>query len=211
MENQVFKLNNIKVKEILNLDELMIHREAITCILGASGSGKTTLLRLLNKIISPDSGSIMYEDQDLSSLNSITHRQEVILLSQTPIMLAESIEDNLTIGCKYSKKELPTKEELQSMMNKLQLKKLLSDVTHNCSLGEKQRIALGRVLFMNPKVYLMDEPSASLDAHSESIIMNLIVNHTKKNKQTLIMVTHNQQVANQYADYVVHVEAGIVL
>jgi putative ABC transport system ATP-binding protein len=132
------------------------------------------------------------------------------MLSQSPIMLNETIEDNLTVGCRYSNKEIPSKEALQKMMEKLQLKKDLSDNAHQCSLGEKQRIALGRVLLMNPKVYLMDEPSASLDSNSESIIMDLIINHTKENKQTLIMVTHNQQVADQYAHNVVRLEAGNV-
>lgn len=208
MEKHCFVLNNITVKEILNIEKLVVHSQAITCVLGASGSGKTTLLRLLNKLISPDQGTIMYDGQDLNELDSIDLRQEVILLSQTPIMLAETIEDDLIIGCKYANKEIPQKDALQVMLDKLQLKKQLSDETLNCSLGEKQRIALGRVLLMNPKVYLMDEPSASLDAHSETIIMDLIVEHTKENKQTLIMVTHNQQVANEYADDIIHLEAG---
>lgn len=208
MENQCFILDNVKVKGILRLNQLVIHHEAITCVVGPSGSGKTTLLRLLNKMISPSSGTITYYNENLDSIDSITHRQEVVLLSQSPIMLEETIEDNLTVGTKYSNKELPDKEALQAMMNKLQLHKQLTDDAGSCSLGEKQRIALGRVLLMNPKVYLMDEPSASLDGDSESIIMDLIVNHTRENKQTLIMVTHNQQVADAYADYVIRLEDG---
>lgn len=199
------------VNDILHIDHLIIDQQQTTCILGPSGSGKTTLLKLLNKLSPYDYGSIYYLNKNLDSLDSLTHRRNVLLLSQTPIMFKKTIKDNLLIGLELTNTEIPPTKSLLELMEKLKLNKQLEDDAHQCSLGEKQRIALGRILLMNPAVYLMDEPSASLDDASEKIIMDLISNHTKSHQQTLIMVTHNQSIAKQYADTIIQLESGRIV
>ena len=118
-------------------------------------------------------------------------------------MFDTTIQDNFEIGCKYAKQEIPSVQQCEAMMKKLQLNKRLSDDASLCSIGEKQRIALGRVLFMNPDVYLMDEPSSALDKETEKLIVQLIVEHTRNNDKTLIMITHNSDLANEIADDVI--------
>jgi putative ABC transport system ATP-binding protein len=206
MKNRLFFLEDVKVNGILDIKSQEIVYQNITCVLGVSGAGKTTFLRLLNKVISPDEGVVYYKENNLESINSVEHRREVVMLSQKPIMFDKTIQDNLEIGCRYSNKELPSVTKLKSMMEKLQLNKKLSDDVQYCSLGEKQRIALGRVLFMNPEVYLMDEPSSALDKETEKLIIELIVEYTKNNNKTLVMVTHNNDLADRIADDVIIIE-----
>ncbi len=206
MSDWLFSLENVKVNGILDIKSQQVTSQNITCVLGASGAGKTTFLRLLNKVISPDEGFVYYKDSKLENIDAIQHRREVVMLSQKPIMFEKTIQDNFEIGCRYSNKELPSLQKLESVMAKLQLSKKLSDDVEHCSLGEKQRIALARVFFMNPEVYLMDEPSSALDKETEKLIVELIVDHTKSNRKSLIMVTHNNDLATRIADDVIIIE-----
>jgi putative ABC transport system ATP-binding protein len=108
----MFKFIDVKYKDILDLPTLYIEKERITTLVGASGSGKTTILRMLNKIISPSQGSILFNGVDLRQINSIAHRRRVTMLSQSPVMFEGSIRDNLIAGLKFQKREIPSDEVL---------------------------------------------------------------------------------------------------
>lgn len=203
MKDILFELTDVTYAKIINIKHMIIHGNMTTCIIGQSGAGKTTLLRLLNKLISPNTGEIRFKDTPLSSIESTALRKQVVMLSQQPIMFEKTIQDNLTIGCVFAKKEIPTQQQLQDMMQQLSLSKSLSNDASKCSIGEKQRIALGRVLLMDADVYLMDEPSSSLDVQTEQLIMDVIVKYTKSKGHALIMVTHSEKVANTYGDRII--------
>lgn len=206
MEKPLFLFEDVKINDIINIQSQQITSQSITCVLGPSGAGKTTFLRLLNKLISPNQGVIYYKGSNLEDIHSIQHRREVVMVSQKPVMFEGTIQHNFEIGCKYSNKEIPDVKTCEFMMDKLQLDKKLSDDAQHCSIGEKQRISLGRVLLMNPEVYLMDEPSSALDKETEKLIIKLIIEYTKKHQKTLVMVTHNNDLANEIADHVITIE-----
>lgn len=207
----MFSLKEVRYKGILDIKSLNIKKYKVTCIVGQSGSGKTTLLRLLNKLISCDSGEIFYENQPLNDIDSIKLRREVVMLPQSPAIFNGSIRDNLLIGLKFSEKPFVTDDKLYEILKMVNLNKELATDAEKLSGGEKQRVALGRVVLMEPQVLLLDEPSSALDEDTEHMIIEALVNYTKEKNKTLIMVTHSRKVANTFSDEIVEIERGMIV
>lgn len=196
----IFRLENIKYKGILNIDDLQIPAYMVTCLTGESGAGKTSLLRLLNRMDDPDSGSIYYQDQLLDEFNPIELRRKVTMLSQAPFTLPGTIEENLQIGLELTDREKKDKEELVKALETVQLQKSLDESAENLSGGEKQRLALARLLLLNPEVYLLDEPTSALDEEAELTVMGRFLEEVKREKGTVIMITHSKQLADMCAE-----------
>jgi putative ABC transport system ATP-binding protein len=207
----MFTIKDVLYKNILNIADLKIPSNKVTCIVGESGCGKTTLLRLLNKLISYDSGEILFNEQSLDKINSIDLRRRVVMLSQSPATFKGNIKDNLLVGLKFAEKPLVSDDRLNEMLNMVHLNKSLDDSVENLSGGEKQRLALGRVLLLDPECFLLDEPSSALDEDTEHLIIEKIVQYTKEKNKTLIMVTHSKKVAENFADYIFEIKNGRVI
>ncbi|MFJ7752137.1 ABC transporter ATP-binding protein [Peribacillus muralis] len=191
----MFRLENIRYKGILHIDDLEISAGMVTCLTGESGAGKTSLLRLLNRMDEPDSGSIFYQEQLLDSLNPIELRRKVSMLSQTSFTLPGTIEENLQAGLEMTEREMKEEAELLKALETVQLQKSLPDNAENLSGGEKQRLALARLLLLKPEVYLLDEPTAALDEETELKVMSRFLEQVKGDKGTVIMITHSKQLA----------------
>ncbi|SEF86545.1 putative ABC transport system ATP-binding protein [Caloramator fervidus] len=204
----MFKLTNVKYKNILNIDYLEIEKNKITCIIGESGSGKTTLVRLLNKMISYDQGEIYFKERSLKDWDSIELRRKVSMLSQNPVMFKGNIRDNLLIGLKFSQRPLVEDEVLKEILNIVKLDKDLDENIYNLSGGEKQRVALGRILLLPSYVYILDEPTSALDEKTEDEVIKAIIDYVKKNNRNLIMVTHSKKIAINYGERVIEVSKG---
>ena len=207
----MFTLKNVKYKHILDIADLTIESSKVTCIIGESGSGKSTLLRLLNKLISCDSGEIFYNGQPLNSVNSIELRRNVVMLPQLPAIFPGTVKDNLLIGLKFAEKPAVDDMKLRQILDIVHLNKDLSDESDKLSGGEKQRLALGRVILLDPEVFLLDEPSSALDEETERIIMEKLHAYTKEAGKTLIMVTHSKKVAQTYSDITIEISKGSVV
>lgn len=206
----MFLLKDVKYKDILNIKSLSIEAGQATSIVGQSGSGKTTILRLLNKLISCDSGDIRYKGVSLRELDSVSLRREVVMLAQSPAIFEGSVRDNLTIGLHFSERPLPSDDELSRTLTLVKLSKNLNSDAESLSGGEKQRLALARVLLMKPSVLLLDEPSSALDEETEDIIMNSLLAYVKQSGSTLVMVTHSKRVAYQYSNRIVEIRNGSI-
>lgn len=195
----IFRLENIRYKGILKIDDLRISACMVTCLTGESGAGKTSLLRLLNRMDDPDSGSIYYQDRLLDEFNPIELRRKVTMLSQAPFTLPGTIEENLQIGSidRTGKKD---KAELVKALETVQLQKSLDEGAENLSGGEKQRLALARLLLLKPEMYLLDEPTSALDEEAELTVMSRFLEEVKREKGTVIMITHSKQLAEICAE-----------
>lgn len=207
----MFKIENLKYKNILDIESLVIPNEKITSILGASGSGKTTLLRHLNKLITPDSGNIFYFHKSLVGINSIELRRKVVMLSQNPAIFPGTIKDNLLLGLKFSEKPLAIESKLDEILKMIKLNKSLNENAENLSGGEKQRLALGRVILMEPEVFLLDEPSSALDEETANLLIEKLVTYVKSTNKTLIMVTHSKAIASKFSDNIIDISNGKVV
>ncbi|WP_144550136.1 ATP-binding cassette domain-containing protein [Peribacillus simplex] len=196
----IFRLENIRYKGILKIDDLRISACMVTCLTGESGAGKTSLLRLLNRMDDPDSGSIYYQDRLLDEFNPIELRRKVTMLSQAPFTLPGTIEENLQIGLELTEREKKDKSELVKALETVQLQKSLDEGAENLSGGEKQRLALARLLLLKPEVYLLDEPTSALDEEAELTVMSRFLEEVKREKGTVIMITHSKQLAEICAE-----------
>lgn len=205
--NVLFQLENVRYRDVLSIEKFVIHAGQITCLIGSSGGGKTTLLRLLAKLISPDSGTITFANTLLSERDSITHRREVALLSQQPILFPGTIADNLRVGLKIEGKEVSDKA-LYDVLNTVRLKQALDADVEHLSGGEAQRLALARILLLDRPVILLDEPSSALDEATEKIMIETVVSTVRNQGKTLVMATHSTDEARRHADVIVQLENG---
>jgi len=206
----LFYLEGVRYQSILDIPALQIN-PGITVLLGASGSGKTTLLKLLNKSISPTSGSILYTGSDLKKTPSVSHRRQVLMLSQQAAMFPGTIEDNLAIAFQFQERAAPDAEMMQRMLAQVQLKKELSEPVLNLSGGEKQRLALARVFLLDPAVFLLDEPSSALDDDTADAVIGLVVEQARATGRSIVMVTHSKAVASKFADETILLKDGQVV
>ncbi len=204
----MFEFTDVLFKEVLNIPSLRIKRGAVTSFIGPSGSGKTTILRLLNKMLSPTRGQILFDGQDLSELDSVLHRRTVTMLSQTPILFEGNIKDNLTAGLRFQKRPIPDDGVLTDMLERIRLDKGLNAPAEPLSGGEKQRLVLGRVLLLDSPVYLLDEPSSALDEPTAHAVVDMITQYVKTKGKTLVMVTHSTSIARQFSDVIIQVAHG---
>jgi putative ABC transport system ATP-binding protein len=204
----MFEFNDVRFKDILDIPRLFIARNRITTLIGPSGSGKTTILKLLNKMLSPTEGHILFDGKRLDQIDSVDHRRRVTMLPQSPVMFDGDIKDNLIAGLKYQKREIPGDNVLAEMLAKVKLDKELSSATQTLSGGEKQRLALGRVLLLNPEVYLLDEPSSALDEATAEAVIEMIAGYARSENKTLVMVTHSTAIAQRFSEEIIEVSNG---
>lgn len=207
----MFKLTNVCYKNILDIKNLEIPVNKVTCIVGESGSGKSTLLRLLNKLISCDSGEISFKDHPINTINSIELRRTIVMLPQQPVIFPGTLKDNLLIGLKFAEKPAVDEEKLRQILRMIHLNKELNEDSDKLSGGEKQRLALARVILLDPEVFLLDEPSSALDEKTERIIVEKLIAYTKETNKTLIMVTHSKKIAENYSENIIEINQGQVV
>ncbi len=204
----MFKLAAVKYKNILDIKKLEIKEREITCIIGKSGGGKTTLLKLLNNMISIDSGSLTYKGQEITDYNPIQLRREILMLPQNPVMFPGTIRDNFVKTVEYTESGSLNEEVYSSLLQKVDLNHKLDTDTRKLSGGEKQRLALARAILLKPGILLLDEPSSALDEDTEEFIIQMVVDYIKGKEGTLVMVTHSRNVAARYGDTVISLSAG---
>lgn len=199
----MYKFKDVRYKDIINIENLTIQEHLVTSIVGPSGSGKTTFIRLLNKLISPDEGEVIFKDKPLMEWDSVELRRRVVMLPQQPAIYSGTVKDNLLTGLLYSERDPVSDEVLLGMLESVKLRKDLQDDAALLSGGEKQRLALGRVLLMSPEVLLLDEPSSALDDKTELMIIEEVVDYTRRNNKTLVMVTHSNRIAEDFSDQII--------
>ncbi|MCF8000563.1 MAG: ATP-binding cassette domain-containing protein [Halanaerobiales bacterium] len=205
----MFELKNVEYKNIIKVDNLKINEGEITCIVGRSGGGKSTFLKLLNNMISSDSGTIKFKEKEINDYNPIKLRREVLMLPQNPVIFSGNIRDNFAITLQYNDQYEMSDEKYEQLLKKVGLHELdLDDEAEKLSGGEKQRLALARILLLDPDVLLLDEPSSALDEETERLIIEMVVDCINEKNGTLVMVTHSKDIAKKYGDRIITINEG---
>ena len=189
----------------------VVEQGEFVAIVGASGSGKSTLLHLIGGVDRPTSGKVFVGDKNIYDLDddklSIFRRREVGLIYQfynlIPIL---NVEENISLPVSLDGKEVD-KERLNNLIKLLGLESRKNHLPHELSGGQQQRVSIGRALINHPTVVLADEPTGNLDSKSSDEIMTLLKRCNTEYKQTIIMITHNMELA-KVADRIIVIEDG---
>ena len=180
-------------------------------IVGPSGSGKSTLLHILGGVDSPTSGEVIISGTDISKLDetklAIFRRRQIGLIYQfynlIPIL---NVEENMTLPILLDGKK-PDQALLSDLVEKLGLSSRLMHLPNQLSGGQQQRVSIGRALMNHPALLLADEPTGNLDSQNSKEIVSLLRKFNKENKQTVIIITHDERIALS-ADRVITIEDG---
>ncbi len=191
-----------------------VEKGEFVAIVGASGSGKSTLLHLIGGVDRPTSGKVFIDGKDIFDFDddklAIFRRRQVGLIYQfynlIPIL---NVEENITLPLSLDNREID-KEKLDEMLELLGLQNRRSHLPNELSGGQQQRTSIGRALITNPTIILADEPTGNLDSKSSDEIVALLKKSNKELKQTIIMITHNMEIA-AVADRIIKLEDGKIV
>ena len=188
-----------------------VEQGEFVAIVGPSGSGKSTLLHILGGVDVPTSGVVNISGTDISKLDetklAIFRRRQIGLIYQfynlIPIL---NVEENMTLPILLDGKK-PDKKLLKDLMEKLGLKERAKHLPNQLSGGQQQRVSIGRALMNHPAILLADEPTGNLDTENSKEIISLLRKFNRENKQTVIIITHDERIALS-ADRVITIEDG---
>jgi putative ABC transport system ATP-binding protein len=204
-ENQVTALDHVS---------LTIEKGEFTAIIGSSGSGKSTLLHIIGGVDVPTSGKVYLDGQDVYAQNNeklaIFRRRQVGLIYQFHNLIPTlNVVENITLPILMDKRKV-NEERLNDLLDLLGLKDRKTHLPNQLSGGQQQRVSIGRALMNAPAVMLADEPTGSLDSRNGHEIINLLKLSNKQYGQTLIIVTHDENIALQ-ADRIIGISDGKVV
>lgn len=191
-----------------------VEKGEFVAIVGPSGSGKSTLLHILGGVDKPTNGHVYVEGSDVFSLNennlAIFRRRQVGLIYQfynlIPIL---NVTENISLPMMLDGKE-PDKNYLMELIKTLGLEKRVNHLPNELSGGQQQRVSIGRALIYHPSLVLADEPTGNLDSKSSHEIMELLEISNKKYGQTIIMITHDENLA-MHASRIITIEDGRII
>lgn len=193
---------------------LTVEKGEFVAIVGASGSGKSTLLHLIGGVDRPTSGQIFIDGNDITKMNSdklaIFRRRQIGIVYQfynlIPIL---TVEENITLPCDLDKKPVD-KAHLNEILETFGLRARRKHLPNELSGGQQQRTSIARALIGNPALVLADEPTGNLDSKASVDIMNLLKMSNKTYNQTIIMITHDLELAKQ-ADRIITISDGKIV
>ena len=204
-QTQVKALDNVSFK---------VDKGEFVAIVGASGSGKSTLLHLIGGVDRPTSGKVLIDGKDIYKYNddelAIFRRRQVGLIYQfynlTPIL---NVEENITLPLSLDNREI-NKQKLDELIKVLGLESRRKHLPNELSGGQQQRTSIGRAMITNPAIILADEPTGNLDSKASDEIVALLKKSNKDYKQTIVMITHNMEIA-KCADRIIKIEDGKIV
>lgn len=210
---KVYGKDSTKVVALDNVS-FSVNKGEFVAIVGASGSGKSTLLHLIGGVDRPTSGKVYINDKDIFSMNddklAIFRRRQIGLIYQfynlIPIL---DVEENIALPLELDGRNV-NRIELNEMLELLGLERRRHHLPSQLSGGQQQRTSIGRALITKPSIILADEPTGNLDSKASEEIVELLRKSNKELKQTIIMITHNLELA-EIADRIIKIEDGKIV
>jgi len=196
---------------VLDIDHLAIEAGGIHALLGPNGAGKTTLLNLLAFLEAPAGGTMLFQGQPVTytAKNVLPLRRRVVLVDQHPIMFSTTVSSNIEFGLNIRKVEKTARQRIvDEVLATVGLSRYRDARAHELSGGETQRLALARALALAPEVLLCDEPTASVDAENQAIIVDLLQRINADRGTTIVFTTHDRLQATALAGYTLVLEGG---
>ncbi len=193
---------------------LSIEQGEFAAIVGTSGSGKSTLLHMLGGLDRPTSGSVTVDGKDIFSLKyealTIFRRRKIGFVFQNynlvPVL---NVYENIVLPVQLDGNK-PDKNYIDNIIDTLGLSSKLNNLPNNLSGGQQQRVAIARALATKPAIILADEPTGNLDSKTSQDVLSLMKVTSQKFSQTIVMITHNEEIA-QLADRIIRIEDGKII
>ncbi|HHX87097.1 MAG TPA: phosphate ABC transporter ATP-binding protein, partial [Firmicutes bacterium] len=202
-------------KPVLCIDKLRLEQAKIYGIIGPSGAGKSTFLRILNLLTEPDRGRIIFNGQTIYPKNGnvrLDLYRQMTLMFQKPVLYKTSVRENIAYGLKVRGMN---KQEIQRRVDDILKKTGMEELGHRyagtLSGGEAQRVALARAVVFEPRLLLLDEPTANLDPSNVELMEKLILDLNRSMGITIVIVTHNIFQARRIADEVLFLFEGRIV
>ena len=198
----------------LNDVTLEVEQGEFVSIVGTSGSGKSTLLHMLGGLDRPTSGTVKVQGKDIFSLKdeelTIFRRRKIGFIFQNYNLVPPlNVYENIVLPVQLDGRE-PDKKYIDLIIETLGLSEKLENLSNNLSGGQQQRVAIARALASKPAIILADEPTGNLDSKTSQDVMGLLKVTSTKFSQTIVMITHNEEIA-QLADRIVRIEDGKIV
>ena len=213
-KNVIIDLKHISVKLGDNqvLDDLSLYirdREFIT-LLGPSGCGKTTILRVIAGFLEPDEGDVIFEDKKINGVPP--HKRQVNTIFQRYALFPHlNVYENVAFGLRIKKApENEIEKTVSEMLSIVNLSGFEKRNINSLSGGQQQRVAIARALAAAPAIILADEPTGNLDGKTSQDVLSLLKVTSRKFAQTIVMITHNEEIA-QLADRIIRIEDGRIV
>ena len=193
---------------------LSIEKGEFVAIVGTSGSGKSTLLNMIGGLDVPTSGKVIVDGRELSTLKdeqlTIFRRRKIGFIFQNynlvPVL---NVYENIVLPVELDGNKVD-KKFMKEVVQMLGLEDKLNNMPNNLSGGQQQRVAIARALVSKPAIVLADEPTGNLDSKASSDVLGLLKVTSQKFQQTLVMITHNNEIA-QLADRIIRIEDGKIV
>ena len=203
--------SEVKALDGVNLE---VEEGEFVSIVGTSGSGKSTLLHMLGGLDRPDSGDVYVNDVDIFKLSdeklTIFRRRKIGFVFQNYNLVPSlNVYENIVLPIQLDGKE-PDKKYIDSIIQILGLSEKLDNLPNNLSGGQQQRVAIARALAAKPAIILADEPTGNLDSKTSQDVMGLLKITGERFSQTIVMITHNEEIA-QMADRIIRIEDGKIV
>lgn len=205
---------NSNIIKALDSVTLYIEKGEFISIVGTSGSGKSTLLNMMGGLDNPTSGKVIIKGKELSTMTdeqlTIFRRRNIGFIFQNynlvPLL---NVYENIILPIGLDGETID-KDFINEIINMLSLEEKLYDMPSNLSGGQQQRVAIARALVTKPAIILADEPTGNLDSRTSSDVLSLLKVTSKKFNQTIVMITHNNEIA-QLTDRIIRIEDGKIV
>ncbi|MCR5118613.1 MAG: ABC transporter ATP-binding protein [Lachnospiraceae bacterium] len=193
---------------------LSVERGEFVSIIGTSGSGKSTLLHMLGGLDTPTSGKVVIDDKDISELKGdalcIFRRRKIGFIFQSfNLVPSITVYDNIVLPLQLDGRKAD-KDHIANVIETLGIAEKLKTLPSKLSGGQQQRVAIARALASKPAIILADEPTGNLDTKTSMDVLGLLKTTGRKFEQTIVMITHNDEIA-QMADRTIHIEDGHIV
>ena len=200
--------------QALKASDLTIWKGEFASIIGSSGSGKSTLLKILGGLLPPTTGNVLLDGQDIYAMNAEqlaqVRRQKIGFIFQDFRLFPEyTVRDNILIPF-YLDHRTPDEQMLRKLTEILGIAEKLDARPSQISGGQQQRVAIARALAAAPAIILADEPTGNLDSKTSQDVLSLLKVTSQKFAQTIVMITHNEEIA-QMADRIIRIEDGKIV
>lgn len=201
----MIELTNLNFMNILYYPSIQIIEGKTTFITGPSGSGKSILLKLINGMVDPLDGTILLKDGAIEDYNRIQRRRDYILCDQSVFLFELSVRENFHAFYRLRDNALLSDTQMETFLSYACSSAHLDDQVTSMSGGERQRIYIAICLSLARHAIMFDEPTSALDDTTADILLNNIKSYCNENQLTLIIVSHNSQLTEKYADDIVHI------